>query len=281
MLLLRRGLDADALFDFGAQPWQFAGQTVDVARVYEHRVGTCGQRRIRTQRQQIGRMVERGRQLDLGRAAPREDLRARRCLLPAQDERTHQGGLREDLLMREMPADQRAEFRTVQLMHVKCVRVLPRRRIDRAVRRADEQPAPGAQNAFGFAEKPVVILEMLQRLQRHDEVDAGVAHRDGGGAALAKTQMIAGIGGGGMLHRTRIDIDADDAGGDLCQQRAAIALARRDIEHIGAGGQLAGHKIPVEMFDLGLQPVAGRQALIGPLIGAAGPHTGECFIHAR
>ena len=94
---------------------------------------------------------------------------------------------------------------------------------------------------------------MLDGLERNDRVDAGRRKREGRGAALGKAKVRAiQVRFGRMRDRRLIDVDADDALGNLAEQRAAITFAAGDVEDTLAGDKAARESVavPVLMRDL-------------------------------
>ncbi len=73
---------------------------------------------------------------------------------------------------------------------------------------------------------------MLDRLERHDDVDASVRQRQRGSAAFVEAHVgKRGVAFARMRHRSDIDVDPGYCGGNLCQQCAAVTFAARDVEY--------------------------------------------------
>ena len=143
------------------------------------------------------------------------------------------------------------------------------RRVNIAIGRADDQVAIRPKHATDFGNERFLPIEMLDRFERDDGIDAGIRQRQGPRVSLNKSQVRTGKIGGGAADSVRGIFHPHHRPCDLRQLRRSVSLAARDIQHIQSGAQGSGEQIAVVMFDLRLaverrgQPLAGKRFWIG------------------
>ena len=121
-------------------------------------------------------------------------------------------------------------------------------------------------------------VEVLDRLEGHDGVDAGVGQRQRSRGAFDEPQVrqrdhrIAR-----MRDRRRIHVDAHDACRARRQQRAAVALAAGDVSDPATGDEVARERIAMPMLLRNLALDAGHEALTGEFerVGRHGAGTSQ------
>ncbi len=221
-------------------------------------------RRIAGDRDQVERPRQAGHRLQhVGRAAIVAAPSAAGGGIRGSHHRAEQRPLLQDPVMSEKAVQQRGELRAGQFQNVKPVHRLARRRINLAVRRADDQHAAAPQNAADLGEKRKLVAQMLQRLKTDHHIERRIGQRQGGRVGLHELKIGSGVGGARMCDRGGVDLDAHRPAGDACQQRRAIALTGCDIEHVLAGAQVAGEAIAVKMLEGDLTADIAGHALAG------------------
>ena len=102
---------------------------------------------------------------------------------------------------------------------------------------------------------------MLERFERHHDVDGRIGQRDRARIAGQKRQARPGIGTAGMLDGGLIELDTDNAAGRLGDECRAVALARRDIQHVQPAALFAREQIAMQVFVLDLSGHCGCHSL--------------------
>jgi hypothetical protein len=167
---------------------------------------------------------------------------------------------------RERDAQQPLELGAVVLVAVERIHVAARFRVLGPVRRRQHQHAVGGQHARELREHARLVgrIEVLDRLERDDHVDAGVRQRQLGGRALHERQVAdRPVGLARMRDRRLVDVDAGHLAGDGREQRAAVAFAAGGVQHALPVRVSARVRIAVDVLVDDLAPDAGDEALAG------------------
>ena len=171
--------------------------------------------------------------------------------------------LRVPRLPREHRRQQRRQLGTVELAHVVVVLDPAALVVDRAVRRRDDERARRRQHAAELGEHCLLRGEVLDRLERHDEVHARVRQRQRGDRRRRELEVGARVAFARVRDRLRGHVDAGHVRRVLREQVAAVALAARGVEHALPGRERRhrGVAVPVLVPD---RPAHVRQeALAG------------------
>ena len=269
-------LDLDPVGDLLPQPRDFPRHPVDVAGFDEQAVRQGTQRGIAAHTDEVTRRLHAAGDRHFRRTTPVEDQGQHSARwFGAEDRRSNQDPLREQGMMLEMPPQQSFELTPVQFQRMERVGRRAGCRVDVAVRRADHETPAGAQQPLRLPEKGLVVGEMLQRLERDEQVDAPVRQRDGRGAALPELQVFACIRPVCVGDRARVDVHAHDGARHLGQHGAAVTLAGGHIQHVEPGSEAACDVVAVEVLHLRLEAVALRHALAGVFVRRAGAYDAE------
>ena len=128
---------------------------------------------------------------------------------------------------------------------------------------------PRRQHTPELGEHRRLLGEMLDRLERHDEVDGVVGKRQRGTGAADIAQVRGAVARLGMGHGLRRDVDADDVPGPFRQQEGAVAFAARRIQHPLAARERRDDAVampvlvPYRAFLLGREPLPGEREGVG------------------
>ncbi len=124
------------------------------------------------------------------------------------------------------------EARKIELAQVMRVRVRQALLVFGLVRRRDDEKAAGLEDPLDLPQEAVRVLEMLDRLERHHDVEAGVVRRNPLRIALQEGQVVAvAVAGPGLGDRRGVDVDAGDVTRHGCEVHRAVTLAAGDVEH--------------------------------------------------
>lgn len=170
------------------------------------------------------------------------------------DRRNHAA---RDVLLREvacsgkMVDDKRPELVEVQLLDVERVAVVREVGIRDLVRRRHDEKTAGPQHAAHLRQHLAVLGNVLQHLERDDDVDRLRRHRQRRRAAfrIAQVRRLRSVAGARVGYGVRREVDADDrrsaAGGE---QMRPVALATAEVEHHLARGQRLREHIPRQVL---------------------------------
>ena len=166
----------------------------------------------------------------------------------------------------EAPVEQPREFVAIVLVAVERVHVAARFRVLGPVRRGQHDEPPGSEDARELLQHRRLVgrVEMLDRLERDDEVDAGVLERKRGRRSFDEAQAgHRGVGGARVRDGRRVDVDPDDLAGRAREKRGAVALAAGRVEHAPPGGEARRERVAVDVLVDDLPAHAGDEALAG------------------
>ena len=255
-----RGRSADRRFPRRRRTARRARSPRPADRLGARAQGEEVQRRIGQRRIDPGGARVGGQGLDRGRRG-----------VQRPDRRLEQQLVREQAHRAEVPAEQRLELGAIQLAHVVLVAVSARVGIGLLVRRGKQQHAARRQQAREARHQCLVGLDVLEGLERNDEVERGVGqHMQRGCVGLLVAQVRSpGVARAGMRHRRVGDVHAQHAGGDVGQQRGTVALAAGGIEHPAPARKTARPRIAVPVFVPDLAHALGREAFTGEFQGLA------------
>jgi hypothetical protein len=111
---------------------------------------------------------------------------------------------------------------------------------------------------------------VLARLERDDDVDAGVGQRQLRDRRRLEGQVVAlAIRRRGPGNDLRIDVDADDGSRDGREQRRPIALAACGVEHAPAGDVTARECIAMAVLVGYLSDHAGEKSFACKFIASS------------
>ncbi len=166
--------------------------------------------------------------------------------LPARHDRP----LREQRDPREHLPEKRGELRPGEFLDMERVVVRARIRVERAVRRRDEEHPARAQDAAHLPEERLLDLlrHMLDRLEAHHQVERIIRRGDRVRRPLLEREMRAAIRLRRVVDRLLADIDAEHAPRRAGEQLTPVSLAAREIEHILPCGELRRPTVAGEML---------------------------------
>src|SRR3954454_801239 len=104
-----------------------------------------------------------------------------------------------------------------------------------AVWRGDDKDTLRLENALELAPEASLVLNVLDRLEAHHYVDRGILDWDGGRICGHEGEVRSLVTGGCRQDGLSIDIDAEDAVGDLSKEVAAVAFAAGYVEDSSVG----------------------------------------------
>ncbi len=201
-----------------------------------------------------------------------EDLAARGALFRPND-REESRALAVPREVREARGEQRGEFVAVELANVECIRHAALVGVLDLVRARQDDEAARPQHAADFVEKRFLRRDVLDRLERHDRIEAGIGKRQPRAVGLAEFEIgDRGIMRARMCEGGRRDVGAGDVSRGAREERAAIALAAGDVEHLEAADEIRGEMVAMPMLVPDLAFGAGNETLAGELelVGHAG-----------
>ena len=102
---------------------------------------------------------------------------------------------------------------------------------------------------------------MLDRLERHHDIDAGVRQRQVTGVALDVAQVGTDECAGGRPYGVVVELHPDDGLRYLRQLGTAVALSAGHIEHVPIPAERPGEQVAVVMLDLDLAADCAGQPL--------------------
>ena len=92
-------------------------------------------------------------------------------------------------------------------------------------------------------------LQVLDRLERHDDVDTCVGQRQLGGRAFDEFDIgVPGVRRARVCKRPCVDVDAGHVNGGVGEQRTAIPLATRHIQHASARDERARERVAMPVL---------------------------------
>ncbi len=144
--------------------------------------------------------------------------------------------------------------------------MVARLRVLDRIRRRQHQHAIGAEHARQLREHAGLVGggQVLDRLERHGDVHAGVRERQRGGRALHEAEVRAsGVGVARVRDRLGGNVHADHRRRDAGEQRAAVAFAARHVEHAPPRAQRPRERVAVPVLVGDLAGDAGHEALAG------------------
>ena len=106
-----------------------------------------------------------------------------------------------------------------------------------------------------------LVVEMLDRLEADDDVGVAVLDRNGRGVGDVEGDVPRSVGVQGVGDRLGRGVDPDDLGGELPQERRAVALAARDVDDPPADAVAEREQVAVEVLVLDLVADVRRVAL--------------------
>jgi hypothetical protein len=184
--------------------------------------GSAAGRRAATTRKYIGTGTLAG--IDARRVARQRLGVGAAAFAPQRRPEPH--ALRVPRDRRERDAQQALELGAVVLVAVVGIHVAARFGVFGTVGRREHQHAVVGQHARELGEHARLVgrVEVLDRLERDDDVDAGVGQRQLGGRALHERQVAdRPVGLARMRDRRTVDVDAGHLARDGREQRAAVA----------------------------------------------------------
>ena len=105
---------------------------------------------------------------------------------------------------------------------------------------------------------------MLDGFERHHRIHGCIVERQAARIALEEPEIRLAVSLGGVRDRLGRDFDTDYRKSRLRQQRSAVSLSRRHVEHVPATTERARQKIAMQMLDLDLPGRGSGQTLPGP-----------------
>src|SRR3984957_2198704 len=150
--------------------------------------GGQGDRTRRSQRHGIHRPGKANRELEMVIAA---SLKGERWLgsgnaARRQQCRTEHRPLQQAIDVGKLAAKRSLELGDGKLPHVERIGGRVGRRVDVAIRRADDKNSIGSQYAPYLGDKHLLLVKVLDRLERHDDIDARRLEWNGPRVALGK-----------------------------------------------------------------------------------------------
>ena len=179
-----------------------------------------------------------------------------------------EGRMRDDALaipalLSKEGCEQRRELVARQFPHVEVVGVLPALGIDWPVGGRDHQHAGGGQDAPELREHLLLLLQMLDGLERDDEVDAGIGERQGRAGTLDVAEVGRDVAGARVRDRVGGDVDPHDLARAAGEDVAAIAFAAGGVEHGETAGERLDEAIAMPMLVPDRAGHFGREAFAG------------------
>jgi hypothetical protein len=142
--------------------------------------------------------------------------------------------------------------------------------VNGAIRRRNDQDAVRREHAAKFREHLLLLAQVLDGLERHDEIDARGGQRQLGHRADGEPQIGLRVALLRMGDGVRGDVHTCHRGRVMREQIAAVAFAARCVEHALAGRQRrhGGIAVPVLVPDRSAhvrhEPLAGeRECCVG------------------
>jgi hypothetical protein len=157
--------------------------------------------------------------------------------------------------------EQRSKFAGAELVDMVRIGSGTRRRIDVAVRCADDEAASGTQDPMHFLQEVGLPIEMLDGFKRNDNVDAAIGQGQGACIALQEEKIGTGEISRGCGNCRAGALGPYDRTGDLRQEGGAVSFATGDIENIEIGYKCAGEQVAMVVFDLHLPADSGGKPL--------------------
>ena len=147
--------------------------------------------------------------------------------------------------MTEICLQQVLEFALRQLSTVKRIGPAFSRRVHVSIRRRyDENPAR-PENAAYFGQKFVVLDEMFNGFERHDNIDCAGHKRNAPSIALAESKIGTAVCSGSVRHGLTGDFNANRGSRRLCEKSCPVSFAGCDVEYVATSAQLPREKIAV------------------------------------
>ena len=161
---------------------------------------------------------------------------------------------------------------------MKRVRVVARLRILDAVGRGQDHDPARREHARELGDHPrlVFALEMLDRLERDDRVQACVGKRKRRRGPFDEPQVRdIRVDRSRMVDRRAVDIDADDLARDSGKERAAVAFAAGDVRSAPPRDVPAREGVSMPVLERDLAFDARHEALTGEfeMIGHGKPRS--------
>ena len=167
--------------------------------------------------------------------------------------------------MWKVPLEQGMQFAEVELLDVELVGVGRLLRVGAPIGRGNHQYPPGAQDPLDFREHLLMAIMVLDRLERHHQVDARIRQRNSVCPALHKAQIVpVAVDSLGMLDCLVRDVYADHAARDRCETGAAVAFAAGDVRYVEPARQQFAQRVPMEVLVADLPAHARHETFAGP-----------------
>ncbi|MNS75147.1 hypothetical protein D3C72_1086500 [compost metagenome] len=167
---------------------------------------------------------------------------------------------------REIPPDKRAELLQVQFLDVILVVVAGTIGVDLLIGRGHDHHAIRPQNAADLGHHFFLLVQVLDGLERHHDINTVIGKRNGRGGALQVLQVrYVGITFARMRNGIIGDVDTADRTRASGQHRAAVAFAAGHIEHVLAFHQGKTPRISMQMFLADDTVFGGDEAFAGEL----------------
>ena len=156
------------------------------------------------------------------------------------------------------------ELVAIELADMKLVRHAAAVAVFRLVGAGEDQEAVRAQHATDLVDERRLGDDVLDRFERDHRVETRVGERQRRAIRLPEFEIPdRRVARPRVLHGRGRDVGADDAGGARGEERAAVALAAGDVEHIESGDERRGEMVPMPMLVPDLAGGAGDEALAG------------------
>src|SRR5207245_2938357 len=122
--------------------------------------------------------------------------------------------------------------------------------------RDEHDPAAGTTHPPGFGKKRLRCREMLEHVERDDDVEALCRKRKRDSVIESQLHVGAKMRGR-KLDRVLRDLDSHVLGDAVCEYLDAVAVAESDLEHTGLARRGLGHEVVRKEMEEILRQVAG------------------------
>ena len=119
-------------------------------------------------------------------------------------------------------------------------------RVDDPVWCREKQEAVGREKPQHLADEPIMVVDVLERLETGDEVEGPVLELGQlEHVALDETEVGTAVVRLGMFHGGPVDVDGHDLVGLVGQKRCPVTLACGEVEHTPAGSECGSEEVSV------------------------------------
>ena len=166
--------------------------------------------------------------------------------------------------MREARGDEATEFVAIQLADVELVHVVARIGVFSLVRTRQYRETLRTQHPPHFVEERGLGSDVLDRFERDDDVERRVGERQRRAVGFAKLEVaLSGVARAGVRDRGRRDVGPDHACRAAREERAAVTLAARDVEHLASRDERRDEVVAMPVLVPDLACGARDEALAG------------------